>query len=105
MLSPLTKVQTEAARIVTGLTSYASLDSIYCEAGWEKLTVRREANKLNLFYIIINNEAQEYVSELILPTVAESNNYNHYSSSFCLYFFQSIRVDSSTIIPHFRSIF
>jgi hypothetical protein len=27
----LEKVQTEAARIVTGLTSYASLDSIYCE--------------------------------------------------------------------------
>jgi hypothetical protein len=30
----LEKVQTEAARIVTGLTSYASLDSIYCETGW-----------------------------------------------------------------------
>jgi hypothetical protein len=28
----------------------------------------------------------------------------YYSSSFSLYFFQSIRVDSSTIIPHFRSI-
>jgi hypothetical protein len=46
----LEKVQTEAARIVTGLTSYASLDSIYCETGWEKLTVRREVNKLNLYY-------------------------------------------------------
>jgi hypothetical protein len=34
----LEQVQTEAARIVTGLTSYASLDSIYCETGWEKLT-------------------------------------------------------------------
>jgi hypothetical protein len=42
----LEKVQTEAARIVTGLTSYASLDSIYCETGWEKLTVRREVKKL-----------------------------------------------------------
>ena len=66
----LEKVQTEAARIVTGLTSYASLDSIYCETGWEELTVRRE------FYKIINNEAPEYLSELIPPTVAESNNYN-----------------------------
>jgi hypothetical protein len=72
----LEKVQTEAARIVTGLTSYASLDSIYCETGWEKLTVRREVKKLNLFYKIINNEAPEYLSELIPPTVAESNNYN-----------------------------
>jgi hypothetical protein len=52
------------------------VEKVDCEAGWEKLTVRREAKKLNLFYIIINNEAPEYVSELILPTVAESNNYN-----------------------------
>jgi hypothetical protein len=42
----LEKVQTEAARIVTGLTSYASLYSIYCETGWERLTVRREVKKL-----------------------------------------------------------
>jgi hypothetical protein len=61
----LEKVQTEAARIVTGLTSYASLDSIYCETGWEKLIVRREVKKLNLFYKIINNEAPEYLSELM----------------------------------------
>ena len=61
----LEKVQTEAARIVTGLTSYASLDSIYCETGWEKLIVRREDKKLNLFYKIINNEAPEYLSELM----------------------------------------
>ena len=70
------KVQTEAARIVTGLTSYASLDCIYCETGWDKLIVRREVKKLNLFYKILNNEAPEYLSELIPPTVAESNNYN-----------------------------
>jgi hypothetical protein len=61
----LEKVQTEAARIVTGLTSYASLDSIYCETGWEKLIVRRQVKKLNLFYKIINNEAPEYLSELM----------------------------------------
>ena len=70
------KVQTEAARIVTGLTLYASLDSIYCETGWDKLIVRQKVKKLNLFYKIINNEALEYLSELIPPTVAVSNNYN-----------------------------
>jgi hypothetical protein len=32
----LEKVQTEAARIVT---SYAGLDSIYCETGWEKINM------------------------------------------------------------------
>jgi hypothetical protein len=69
----LEKVQTEAARIVT---SYASLDSIYCESGWERLTVRREVKQLNLFHNIINNEAPEYLSELIPSTVVESNSYN-----------------------------
>jgi hypothetical protein len=54
-------LRTEAARIVT---SYASLDSIYCESGREKLTVRREAKQLNLFHKIINNEAPEYLSEI-----------------------------------------
>jgi hypothetical protein len=77
----LEKVQTEAARIVTGLTSYASLDSIYCETGWEKLTVRREVKKLNLFDKIINNEAPEYLSELIPPAVAQYKHQHTFSYS------------------------
>jgi hypothetical protein len=44
----LEKIQLEAARIVTGLTSYASLLSIYKEMGWEKLSVMREKRKLSL---------------------------------------------------------
>ena len=42
------KFQLEAARIVIGLTSYASLLSINKETGWEKLSVRRE--KENFHY-------------------------------------------------------
>ena len=42
----LEKIQLEAARIVTGLTSYASILSIYKETGWGKLSVRREKRKL-----------------------------------------------------------
>ena len=42
----LEKIQLEAARIVTGLASYASILSIYKETGWEKLSVRREKIKL-----------------------------------------------------------
>jgi hypothetical protein len=38
----LKKIQLEAARIVNGLTSYASLLSIYKETGWETFSVRRE---------------------------------------------------------------
>ena len=46
----LEKVQLEAARIVTGLLSFASINSIYIETGWEKLKARREVRKLVLFY-------------------------------------------------------
>ena len=34
----LEKVQLEAARIVTGLTKFASRESLYFETGWETLT-------------------------------------------------------------------
>jgi hypothetical protein len=41
-------VQIEAARIVCGFPSYASIASIYKETGWDKLKVRREV-KNNMF--------------------------------------------------------
>ena len=41
----LEKIQIEAARIVTGLSIYASFDSIYKEMGWETLSTR-EVKKL-----------------------------------------------------------
>jgi hypothetical protein len=37
----LEKVQLEAARIVTGLPSFASTHSIYIETGWEKLKTKK----------------------------------------------------------------
>ena len=49
----LEQLQLEAARIVTGLTSYASLPSLYAETGWETLNTRRKIGKLSLFYNII----------------------------------------------------
>ena len=76
----LEKLQLEAARIVTGLTSYASTQSLYLETGWEKLKIRREVKKLSLFYKIMKEDAPEYLLDLIPPTVAETNNYNLRSS-------------------------
>lgn len=72
----LEKIQLEAARIVTGLTSYASLACIYTETGWEKLSTRREVKKLCLFYKITTGETPEYLYDLIPPTVEEISNYN-----------------------------
>jgi hypothetical protein len=50
MLEKLEKIQLEAARIVTGLTKFASKDSLYFETGWETLVNRRETRKLTTFY-------------------------------------------------------
>ena len=68
-------MQTEAARIVCGFPSYASIASIYKETGWDKLKVRREVKNLTLFYKIYNNLAPEYLSDLIPPSVSETSNY------------------------------
>ena len=42
----LEQLQFEAGRIVTGLTCYASLHSLFAETGWEKLNTRRKIRKL-----------------------------------------------------------
>ena len=69
--------QTEAARIVTGLTTCATLSSLYAETGWEKLNTRREIRKLSaLFYNIVKGDTPDYLSDLLPRTVNQANNYN-----------------------------
>jgi hypothetical protein len=46
----LEKIQIEAARIVTGLSIYASIDSIYKKTGWATLSTRREVKKKCYFF-------------------------------------------------------
>ena len=45
----LEKLQLDAARIITGLPIFCKIDKIYKELGWEKLSVRRQRKKLQLF--------------------------------------------------------
>jgi hypothetical protein len=47
----LEKIQIEAARILTGLSIYASFDSIYKETGWETLSTRRKVKKTATFFL------------------------------------------------------
>ena len=72
----LENVQLEAARIVTGLPSFASIHYIYIETGWVKLKTRREVRKLVLFHKIANGQVLDYLKELVPPTVSDTNNYN-----------------------------
>jgi hypothetical protein len=72
----LEQLQLEASRIVTGLAAYASLSSLYAETGWEKLSTRRKIRKLSLFYNIVKGDTPDYLSDLLLRTVNQANNYN-----------------------------
>ena len=51
------KVQLHAARIITGLPIFASLNSLYFGTGWEKLDERRKSKKLALMYKIVTQNA------------------------------------------------
>jgi hypothetical protein len=77
----LEKIQLEAARIVTGLTSYASILSINKETGWGKLSVRREKRKRSLFYDIVSGLSPDYLQDLLPITVGQANNYNNLQNS------------------------
>ena len=44
------KIRNEAARLVTGATKLASIDSLDTETGWETLGSRRKTHKLTMFY-------------------------------------------------------
>ena len=70
------RIQLEAARIVTGLTAYASTESIFTETGWESLKCRREQRKLVLFYKIVNGDCPEYLTDLLPPLVSDITPYN-----------------------------
>jgi hypothetical protein len=98
----LGKIQLEAARIVTGLTSYASLLPIYKETGWEKLSVRSEKRKLSLFYSIVSGHSPDYLQDLLPITVCQTTNYNlrnsrNWLSKLRQSSFPQVPLDSGTI--------
>lgn len=78
----LESIQIDAARIVTGLPRYCSIDRLFVEVGWLSLQKRREIKKLILMYKIFNNLAPVYLTELLPPTVGHfqhhflRNNFN-----------------------------
>ena len=75
-IEKLEKVQLEAARIVTGLTKYASKDALYFETGWEPLADRRKFRKLTIFYKMHNRECPDYLYNCLPPTVSNTSGYN-----------------------------
>ena len=53
----LDKIQNEAARIVTGATKLATIDTLLTETGLETLGSRRKSHKLTMFYKMKNGLA------------------------------------------------
>jgi hypothetical protein len=72
-LNKIEQMQHGAARIVTGLPKFASIESLYFESGWEPLHSRRHSRKLNLFYKIRNIDSPLYLYDCLLPFIREEN--------------------------------
>lgn len=71
----LDKIQNEAARIVTGLTRSVSLDRLYRECGWLRLSARRQQQKLLFMFKVNQNLVPTYIDDLIPPLVRDVSNY------------------------------
>ena len=63
-----------AARIVTGLPVFASLDLLYYETGWETLSQRRTNKQLTLMFTIVNNETSGYLKNLLPNRVGDQTH-------------------------------
>ena len=70
-----------AARIVTGLPVFASLDSLYFETGWEPLSSRRQAVKLTNMFKIHNNLVPQYLKEVCPDTRGNTSSYHTRNSN------------------------
>ena len=64
-IEKLEKIQLEAARIVTGLTKFASRESLYFETGWETLANRRKSRKLITFYKMHHKLCPQYLYDCL----------------------------------------
>ena len=69
------KLQIQAARIVTGVNNYSSKILLYHDTGWEKLSERREKQRLVLSYKIINGLAPQHLINIFRSY--NNHNQNH----------------------------
>ena len=77
----LDKIQNEAARIVTGATKLASIDSLHTEICWETLGSRRKTHKLTMFYKMKNRLCPDYLNYLVPASVGSASTYPLRNSS------------------------
>ena len=74
--SKLESVQIEAMRIVTGATKLCSIEKLYKDTGWETLQTRRNKQKLQIFYKMVNRIGPNYLNNLVPPLVQDNSHYS-----------------------------
>ena len=77
----LDKIQNEAARIVTGATKLASIDSLHTETCWQTVGSRGKTHKLTVFYKMKNGLCPHYLASLVSATVGSASTYPLRNSS------------------------
>jgi hypothetical protein len=80
----LEKIQFDIAHIVTGARKGASHAAIHAETNWPTLAQRRTANKLKNFIKIMNNEAPQYLQELLPPKIGDFRPNSRHADDFQL---------------------
>ena len=95
----LDKIQNEAARIVTGATKLASIDSLHTETGWETLGSRRKKHRLTMFYKMKNGLCPDYLVSLVPATVGSVSTYPLRNSSDLQTLHTSSRLYYTSFLP------
>jgi len=64
-LVKLDKLQVDAMRLVTGCTKRSNIANLYKDCNWESLNIRRDKHILKMIYKIMNNQAPNYLKNII----------------------------------------
>ncbi len=76
LIAKLESIQLDAARIVTGGTKLTSINNLYVETRWEKLSERRRNHRLTHYHKILNNKTPEYLRDLLPDSVGSRHDHN-----------------------------
>ena len=106
MISCLTKckdeIQLQAARIVTGTNNYSSKHLFYIKTGWDKLSKRREKQRLILLFKIINGMAPMHLLNIYNTFNSANYDYNLRKNKMQLMYSRTESFRSSFFPASFR---
>ena len=95
----LDKILKNAARIVTGETKLATINSLHTETGWETLGSRRKTHKLTMFYKMKNRLSPDYLASLVPATVGSASTFPLHISSDLLTLHTNSRLYNTSFLP------